>query len=79
MVESTGLINPLFGSVVITVTSLLGTATHSGVERSNYWGEISNWSINRNTKVLTAKGIGMEKANSEPYYTNLTFALATCP
>lgn len=79
MVESTGLINPIFGSAVVTATKLLGTSTHSGADPSNYWGEISNWSINRQTKALTAKAIGMEKIDTEPYYINLTLGLVACP
>jgi len=44
-IEANGLINPMFGSFVITPTKLIGTATGSGANASNYWGEISNLSM----------------------------------
>ncbi len=79
LVEANGLINPIFGSAVVTSTKLIGTSTHSGAAGTNFWGEVGNWSINRTTKALTFKAIGTERASQSHYYTNITVPFVTCP
>ena len=79
LVEPNGLINPIFGSAVVTSAKLLGTSTHSGTAGTNFWGEIGNWSINRNTKALTLKAIGSERISKTHYYTNITVPLKRPP
>jgi hypothetical protein len=79
LVEASGLINPIFGSAVVTSTKLIGTSTHSGTAGTNFWGEVGNWSINRSTKALTFKAIGTERASQTHYYTNITVPFVACP
>jgi len=79
IVEASGLINPIFGNFIVTPKKLIGSSTLSGANASNFWGEISNLSINRTTKVLTYKGVGLEKASKEPFYDNSTASFIPCP
>lgn len=74
-----GIINPLFGSMVITPKRLLGTTTHSARKGTNHWAETVNWVLNRNTKVINARTIGIDAVNKQQYFEDFTLKYVSCP